>query len=1050
MYTSRSDWRRNDPNIRPSSVATSYNTSPPLTKKPSKTALELDHSDEKMHKLARRPIPGKSVAALQQQHQWFMQRSMSPSGSVRSNASSERGIPQQQQRLSPLSNNHHQQEDYLQHPQEGVEDRPVSPSATIRSEQSSLAASTGSSQQTIIRRLSTSSSQESKVAREGWIYRKNSLMQWKSVYAVAKHGNAVKPGGLYIYKDDKFSSHIHTYDMSQVVEVEPRSQEYKPGVKWEFRMLIKRDDVFFAADDLPTRKAWIDALTAIMGKVSMASHSELQSRVADADQVNRELQSRMAESDQANRELQMAMDQLQAENQELEDQITVLQKEAAKMRQDHMARHKDMTADMDDLQQSMDTRCEMLEREVSIWRNKSAVLEKELQEQQDQHQQETEQLKNEIQEWRDKVQQQSSMSLENIESSSSNSSLRETITSVKYNLQALRDHMRSDNGPLVQSHIIDIKSGVNRLTDLLEDTRRGWGDLQTEVRECLINNKNSNNSSEHENAAAELRRELLGDDDTNDDNKSMSVSAKLNVMMQMVELLQLSQTKLMESYMEHADEETKGVHIDKARMESVQAMFEDIQAKINNSTVTTSERDNGDDDEDEEALGAKLAQWMEDIKAVNREAHDKHGAQLQELVEHNIQADHDREQTIAQLLEQMHAEQEKTTDKISAMIQQLQRQQQQPNASKKSDTYQDGSKDNISSTTAEEVHQLVEGTQDFIERTLLVLDRYNHSGVEETVRRAVKSAFNSHLGANWQENTAKENEEKLKRYEETARTYIDRSMTGMQEHMVEYLGEMYGMIEELVKMAVARLEQQIGSKDGDGALEHMKNGAKRSTFDDAATSELVQVYRKLCGTRDVLEAEIERFHQERSELVKEIDDLKSTCAQVRREVEDSKIALQSIKTEYEKVQDDMQRKQHERLACELEPLMQQISKLKQLASYNSSVSGSSDEDDSVSSPSGGYVDLGHLSHPPPQSAANNRSRPSSPLPAGGATFNTNNRPNLQTPSGPRAFAERRGSFDASTPIYSDTNWKTSHDSRPTIAGGRERPPSQFIGYRTRK
>lgn len=164
MYTSRSDWRRNDPNIRPSSVATSYNSSPPLTKKPSKTALELDHSDDKMHKLARRPIPGKSVAALQQQHQWFMQRSMSPSGSVRSNASSERGVPQQQQRLSPLSNNHQQQqEDYLQHPQEGMEDRPVSPSATIRSEQSSLAASTGSSQQTIIRRLSTSSSQESKV-----------------------------------------------------------------------------------------------------------------------------------------------------------------------------------------------------------------------------------------------------------------------------------------------------------------------------------------------------------------------------------------------------------------------------------------------------------------------------------------------------------------------------------------------------------------------------------------------------------------------------------------------------------------------------------------------------------------------------------------------------------------------------------------------------------------------------------------------------------------------------------------------------------------------
>lgn len=754
--------------------------------------------------------------------------------------------------------------------------------------------------------------------------------------------------------------------MSQVVEVEPRSQEYKPGVKWEFRMLIKRDDVFFAADDLPTRKAWIDALTAIMGKVSMASHSELQSRVADADQVNRELQSRMAESDQANRELQMTVEQLQDENQELEDQITILQKEAAKMRQEHMARHKDMTADMDDLQQSMDTRCELLEREVSIWRNKSAVLEKELQEQQNQHQQETEQLKSEIQEWREKAQQQSTMALENIESSSNNNSLRETITSVKYNLQALRDHMRSDNGPLVQSHIIDIKSGVNRLTDILEDSRRGWDELQTEVRECLISNNksSSNNNGEQATAVADLRREILGDDDdtNNDDSKNMSVSAKLNVMIQMVELLQLSQTKLMESYMEHADEETKGVHIDKARMESVQAMFEDIQAKLNEST-TTSTKGGHDDEEEEQALGSKLAQWMEEIKAVNREAHDKHGAQLQELVEHNMQADQDREQTIAQLLEQMHTEQEKATDKISAMIQQLQREQQQSDVPKKKETYQDGSKDTISSTTAEEVHQLVEGTQDFIERTLLVLDRYNHSGVEETVRRAVKSAFNSHLGANWQENTAKENEEKLKRYEETARTYIDRSMTGMQEHMVEYLGEMYGMIEELVKMAVARLEQQIGSSHDGAPLDHMKNGGKR---DEAATSELVEVYRKLCGTRDVLEAEIERFHQERSELVKEIDDLKSTCAEVRRELEDSKIALQSIKTEYEKVQDDMQRKQQERLACELEPLIQQISKLKQLASYGSSVSGSSDEDDSVSSPSGGYVDLGHLSHPPSQ------------------------------------------------------------------------------------
>ncbi|KAI9311281.1 hypothetical protein BX666DRAFT_1093780 [Dichotomocladium elegans] len=867
-------------------------------------------------------------------------------------------------------------------------------------------------------------------------------MQWKHVYAVAKHGNAVKPGGLFVYKDEKFSSHIQTYDMSQVVEVEPRAQEYKPGIKWEFRMLVKRDDVIFATDEIPERTAWIDALTAIMGKVSMASHSELQSRVADADQINRELQTRMAEMEHTNRELHDAVERLQAENEELEDQITHLQKESLRMREEHHARQKDMVSDLDDMQQTMDTRCELLEREVSVWRAKANSLEKELQEiRQKQQIDETEELKKELAELKAAAaaprteQQQQFDTFDASGGGGSNSNLKDIMTNVKYNLQALRDHMRvdSNNGPLLQSHILDIKSGVHRLTDIFEETRRGWSDLQSEVVKCLQQQtKNTGTIKQLENGISNL----------SSTEGQVPSDSQLNVVIQMLELLQLSQTRLMEGFMEQSDTEIKGAHVDKARMESIQGMFEDIQSKVNSQGLS-------------EDMVLKLMECTEDVKQIIGEAHEASTAKMVEILE-QMQVEQKQSKLTAQILEHMQTEHAGNNARLTEILEQIMALQRQHSEEQKHHLFNKSMKDegndssisgNDHSLVSEEVHQLVEGTQEFIERTLLVLDRYNNAGVEETVRRAVKSAFNSYLGANWQEETMKDNEEKLKRYEENARGYIEKMMSGMQEHTVECLGEMYRMIDDLIKMAVGRLEGHINQEqDDNGRLNNL--------------GQLVELYGKLTSAREVLESEIERFQEERTSLVHQISDLKKSSADVERELQENKAALQSVKAEYELVQNNLHRAQQDRLTKELEPLIQQITRLKQLATFGSSNSSNSstasDEDESISSPSG-YVDLGHLSQPSTstQSGVNSRSRPTSPLPAGSG-YNSSNRTNLDTPTS-KGFGDRRASFDRSSGSgFSETNWKTSsrfqHDSRTKNGLAGMRPPgaSALSGFRGRQ
>ncbi|KAI7856074.1 hypothetical protein BDC45DRAFT_555919 [Circinella umbellata] len=1246
-YSSK-DWRRSDPTIRPSSVAMSYSQSPTT---PTKTTGNDDF------KLARRPVPvGKSVAALQQQHQWLMQKSTegpSPSGSVRSSQSSihsnnssiqsgespdrsssplilqrfATGIHQQQQHNQSDETNNSDEHQFQQQQQQQQQKQlleEVTSNGTIRSTSDQISimssASTNKSPQAPPRRKPSTGalSQEGKVAHEGWFYRKNGLMQWKQVYAVAKHGNAVKPGGLYLYKDDKFSSHIQTFDMSEVVEVEPRAQEYRAGIKWEFRMLVKRDDVVFATDDITGRKVWIDALTSIMGKVSMATHSELQSRVVSADHVNRELQSNI--------------NTLHSENEHLREQLNIIQTEVHRRQGEHSVREKELEHDLDDMQQAMDSRCELLEEELSIWRTKANGLEKELQQTKKSHKEEVAghkkvyqdavaKHKMEVAEWRARVevlekqgkqQQQTYYDYHNLATANSGtngnsnnkrrsstrngssnnynrrrhnrrrdnypssssdeedddgddhhqqqaSSVKDTVAEVRYNLHALREQIKSESGPLVQSHIVDIKAGVTKLNDTLEEARKGWTDLQIDIMQFFEENNNKDNKKDNVEGGTlkelnaqvlALRRELHGDEpqeDTDDDNedsesgnsKKISFGDKFDVMMQMVEMVQLSQNRLMECYLEQAEDENKGIHIDKARMEAVQFMLQELQEKlltnsssggsVNIGSGALASPTNQHEEKTQEELRNAIVGHLESImqnqqsteiifkldeymtaqqqsiletikKNINemqvhdREEHEKNLKVLGQLLEHVInQIEASSIPDLPALSEQL----EQTVNRLSVMADRLANSPIQRNFSSVTNgdadneqdvdgneitTLRNGPNNNGESSseehqqTLQEIQDLVSGTQSFITRTLRVLEQYDNKGVEETVRRAVKSAFNSHLDVQWeqQQKTNDKDETLMKRYEENARTHFDKSMSSMRGHLEEYTGVLYRMIEDLVLRAVEHLDQQGGensmnnvSENGNGTTDSNENNNNnaRGQLHGQKTDYLIELHTKLSSTKDRLESEIERLQEEQQSLEAQVGGLKKTRTELEKEIEEKRMALHAVKVEHETLlQNNLIEPATAALARELEPLVHQITRLKQLASFNHATSD--DDSTSSSSSSGGYVDLGHMSQQQQQQQNRQHSQQytnKSSLPSTtteneyrGATSSTT------ALHAPRKFMnERRKSFDSSSTSSVGTGWKTSSSlsqqqqqqplmSSHALSGGRTRATSPLGAILGRK
>lgn len=646
--------------------------------------------------------------------------------------------------------------------------------------------------------------------------------------------------------------------MSQVVEVEPRAQEYKAGIKWEFRMLVKREDVILATDDIASRKAWIDALTSIMGKVSMASHTELQSRITAADQRNRDLAS--------------TLESVQLENHALHHQLQDLEKS----------------------QDSLEAQCEILERELALWRAKAAQLEaqreedeatiEKLQCQRDHDQARIRELENELKaqkEYRTTEEQERSVPT----SSATSLDVSETVRDVKHSLRALSEQLRSstESQPLVQNYIVDIKNGVQKLSESLEAARKGWEDLQTDIVRFLETESEERSQKPVSDQLSSLRRGLLGDEDD-----GVPVAEKLGMIMR---LLQEQDAKL-ESWMGKSS--------------------------------------TGD-------LVEKLTEWLEQkLAATTRESTNEIKAAQEEHVKVLVQL-------LENVIERMEANRvPREVAGLAQVVERLAETEQKLSQLRTSNTkdVREASEDH-----ADEVRELVESTRVFMERTLRVLDRFggSHTGMEDTVRRAVKSAFNSQM----QDNKKDDEEKKLKRYEENAREYIDKSMSGMREHLEEYTGVMYRMIEDLVLRAVEHLEQKAFAHGGGRSSSQEEEEEKQLK---KQTSYLIELHSQLSSAKQVLEADIERLQNEKSELEKQVSGLRNSRREMESEIEERKLDLQAIKVEYDTVKRVQQEKAAAALAKELEPLVSQIAKLKRFADDSLSPS--------CSSSSSSYIDLG--------------------------------------------------------------------------------------------
>ncbi|KAK4513818.1 uncharacterized protein ATC70_005824 [Mucor velutinosus] len=1051
----RTDWR-----TRPVSPSNGSNSSSGMTDykrsiSPIPDSLSSAGSDSRQSsKYGRRPIPtsttssssgaGQSVAALQQHHQWLMQqqdtnvapssnshnsyRSVSPAPrSARSmDGANARQVNKQPQYVAaaPVATTNEDEDvifDEVDDEDEGddVEEERMVIIQDVRARSPSINRGSGGSIMSVqpapsFYHTSPAGPQESKIVKEGWLYRKNGLMQWKPVYAVAKHGNTVKPGGLYLYKDIKCTNHIQTYDMSEVLEVSPRAQDYKQGIKWEIRMLVKRDDVILATDDMLSRKDWVDSLTSIMGKVSIATQNELTSRIHSSEQMNRDLQGVAEELDSENQKLREQLQTLKDSiakkerffqqellNRENELKESMAKKERA-FQQELQDREEELNTEMDRQRQALETKCEIFEREALQWRTKYSDLEKKnSSNMRSVDHDKMESLEIEVRKWRNRVDelehQQKQTDYRNIsrnrsmnsDSFEANDALKETMSDVKFNLQVLRDQIKnSSEGPL-----LDIKSSVNKLCDTLDDAKLGWNDLQSDIIKFLETERDDADMKDAKqkhmmellrNEFVDLRQELVGvsaeqdDDEEQQAAKLPSLSEKFDILIQMVENVQISQSRLSSSMMDnnstsssdsgmpstpplsYADKDSdlyKAVASQQKQLSDWIAESREMQ----NSTLTTIENNMRQSrslpsvPSDIGRLHEKITQTIEtamsEIAKNQQEGQDEQGKNIKvignylQLISNDIQESAIPDlSALSQQLEDVVDRLNTTEERLSMLngvsVSSMHHQQEDttsyrnmPPASPSSAAMSDDDK-------LSQLHSFVKNTERFMERSLRILSQYgsNPNGMEETIRRAVKGASKAHseelLVIQEQNKDEREViEKKMQRYEENARNYFEKSMEKMHTDLHEFTGVMYEMLERLVLKA----------------LEHSSSSGATSSFNNEeeqpqqkSIQNVVELYGKLSGLNRVLKAEITRLSQEKEELEATVKSMKRTSKDLEKQIDKQNQQLQSVKSEYERIQRDVQKSRqegtHDLISKELEPLMQQIAKLRKMAAVNDELS----------------------------------------------------------------------------------------------------------------
>lgn len=865
--------------------------------------------------------------------------------------------------------------------------------------------------------------------------------------------------------------------MSEVLEISPRAQEYKPGIKWEIRMLVKRDDVILGTDDLISRKDWVDSLTSIMGKVSIATQNDLTSRIQSSEQMNRDLQQVAEELNTENTQLREQIESLKEvmvkKEQQFQQRLQIketeikeaLEKQEQLFQEDFQARELELADELTRTRQSLETKCEVFEREAKQWRTKYVDLESKMATSNadagSHRQAKIDLLEMEILKWRRKVDEleQKEVECKKMAAKSEGSDVvNETLSDVKFNIQLLRDQLK--NGASSETPILDdIKKGISSLSDALEEARSDWKQLENDIIKFLETEKQDaegkQTNQKHsltllEDNINHLREELVGvsTQDEEHEKKMPSLTEKFDILIDMVENLQIGQSRLACSISERPVDSEKNTG---DYQEKLDTWMQEVRQAIESRSSPPSSDVNSLYDK----LLTKIDDTMSELIKNQEETQDEQIKHIKTIANYLQLMANDIQSSAIPDLPALSQQLEDVVERLTVTENRLCQANSvskpmppqptwtpSPSSSEEFKNMPHISEDD----KLAQLNNFVKNTERFMEHVLLVLNRHegsNPNGMEEIVRRAVKSASKLQIEQviSLQEQHAEERKEmdrKIQRYEENARGYFDKSMEKMHSDLHEFTGVMYEMLERLVLQA----------------LEHGENVANGEIPDQQQKSikSVIDLHVKLSSLNQVLKVEIERLEQEKEDLDENMKRMKRDNNELEKELEKKQVELRSIQSEYERLNKEIQRSRQDstaQLTKELEPLMSQIMKLKKMATI-----APEEKDNGFMDLDAEIVSFFFYYHLIPSifllTLSLKISPPKSPLP--------NNRhsryeENEETDRKLRFPNHRQGSFSSQ---FSDNNEnRTRHEQQPLkspLIGVRDRPrgKSPLAGFLGRK
>ncbi|KAG0025119.1 hypothetical protein BGZ81_007402 [Podila clonocystis] len=126
---------------------------------------------------------------------------------------------------------------------------------------------------------STTDSAILQVAREGWLWRRGNLLTWKRCYAIGRHRADSHPGILTLFKDNEHMFPIKTIDMAECFEVQVKAMDAKASGRFEFKVVTRKEETWFATDTMTERTGWIDTLNSLMARAVGASLMNLEAKL---------------------------------------------------------------------------------------------------------------------------------------------------------------------------------------------------------------------------------------------------------------------------------------------------------------------------------------------------------------------------------------------------------------------------------------------------------------------------------------------------------------------------------------------------------------------------------------------------------------------------------------------------------------------------------------------------------------------------------------------------------------------------------------------------